>query len=32
VQVAGALLANPDRLAGNLHYLLIHRVEKDITN
>jgi len=32
VQVAGALLANPDRFAGNLQYLLIHAVEKDITN
>jgi hypothetical protein len=32
VQVAGAFLPNPDRFAGNLQYLLIHRVGKDITN
>ena len=32
VQVTGALLADPDRFAGNLQYLLLHRVGKDITN
>jgi len=32
VQVAGAFLTNPDRFAGNLQYLVIHRIEKDITN
>jgi len=32
VQVAGAFLTNPDRFAGNLQYLLLHRIEKDITN
>ena len=32
MQVADALLAYPDRFAGNLQHLLIHRAEKDITN
>jgi hypothetical protein len=32
MEVAGTFLSNPDRFAGNLHYLLIHRAEKDITN